>query len=118
MTRSDVVMAEALAALANFTCRAVREDLLQEAIAERLEPLGFLREHHLDHLNRPDFFHPDGVAVEVKVDGSRYVVARQLARYLRHQDVDYVLLVTTRYGHLRLVDADPRCRAQLVRGWP
>ena len=107
----------ALQALRNLTFRAAQEERLQEALDERLAPLGFLREHFLDAVNRADFFHPDGVAVEVKVDGSAYLVARQLSRYLRCPDVHAVLLITTRAAHVRLANP-PRCEVILLRTWP
>lgn len=78
-----------------FTC----ETDLQNAIAETLPTAK--REHRLSERDRADFL-VDGVAVEVKVDGSLGAVTRQLFRYARHETVKAIVLVTSRAKHLRM----------------
>lgn len=83
---------------------------LQAAIARALEQGGHLatREVRLDSGNRLDIlvyaaeWAGPRVAIEVKVDGSRLDVIRQLHRYASEVAVDAILLVTTRTRHNRL----------------
>jgi len=56
-----------------------------------------LREHRLTDKDRPDFFAPsEGIAVELKTQGSRASVLRQLNRYATHPDVKVLCLVTSK----------------------
>lgn len=61
------------------------------------------REAKLSPTDRVDFL-VERVAVEIKVDGSPMAVTRQLQKYLEHQEVDGVVLVTTRRKHLAVPD--------------
>lgn len=77
------------------------EEELQGAIAQLLDEaaIPFVREHRLSAADRVDFMFSEGVALEVKVDGSLSSVLRQLHRYAQHPDVERMLLVTTRATH-------------------
>lgn len=57
------------------------------------------REVFLTPKDRPDFM-VEGVAIELKVDGSAPEVTRQLMRYVQHPYVTGVVLVTTRQRHM------------------
>lgn len=89
------------------------EDELQRIIGRRLDrevSLGhpvthYEREVRVDERNRLDFavqIDGDVVAVEVKIAGSRKDVLRQLTRYAHLDDVDELLLVTTKANHHRM----------------
>lgn len=86
------------------------EDDLQRAIDARLEreaavghPITrYEREVRVDDRNRLDFavqVDETVVAVEVKIAGPRKSVLRQLARYALLDDIDELLLVTTKANH-------------------
>lgn len=77
------------------------EATLQEAIANVFNEarIPFVRECRLSSRDRVDFLVGDGIAVEVKVDGSLSEVLRQLHRHAQHDDVDQIVLVTTRAMH-------------------
>lgn len=65
--------------------------------------LPHMAEYRLDRHDRPDFMvftnGARGVAVEVKVAGTPGIVANQLRRYLEHDVVEGVVLVTTMARH-------------------
>jgi hypothetical protein len=65
--------------------------------------LSHVAEYRLDQHDRPDFLvftvGDAGIAVEVKVAGTPGIVANQLRRYLEHDVVTGVILVTTIARH-------------------
>lgn len=89
-------------ALRGYRFHITDEAELQEAIAEALtaEGVPFVREHSLGG-DRVDFF-LDGLALEVKTQGSAPRVFAQLARYAEHPSVESVVLVTSRRSHARI----------------
>lgn len=86
------------ALLGAYRFRAVNEAELQRGIEAVLIEAGytFTREKHLSRKDRPDFLLEDGVAVEVKIDGTLTAVMRQLSRYAEQATVTVIVLVTTR----------------------
>ncbi|MGN6693878.1 MAG: hypothetical protein ACTHN0_06840 [Aquihabitans sp.] len=89
------------------------EDDLQRVIAHRLDhevtigsPINhYVREVRVDERNRLDFvvqIAGDVVGVEVKIAGSRRDVLRQLTRYAQLDQIDELLLVTTKANHHRM----------------
>lgn len=97
-------LAPVVEAISAFRYRFANEDELQQgidrALRAHLADACVIREHHLGRADRPDFFLRDlGIAVEVKVAGSRMEVVRQLQRYALHDEVRGVVLVTTRTCH-------------------
>jgi len=78
---------------------------LQGQIARVLtdHALTFEREARLSERDRIDFLlRASGIGLEVKVDGSRSSVLGQLWRYAECQDIQALLLVSTRFQHVRL----------------
>lgn len=95
-------MEQIISALATSRFTYMTERDLQDGIARALEAacLIFERERPLSPEDIPDF--TCGVtAVEVKIKGSLADVTRQLHRYAQHEEVEEILLVTTRAAHTR-----------------
>jgi hypothetical protein len=89
--------------LSGYQLRSPNEATLQFAIAHcfDLNKIVYDREVRLNAEDRPDFM-VGAVAVEVKIDGSPSEILRQLHRYVQHQCVTEILLVTTRSKHINL----------------
>jgi len=83
--------------LRGFRFRFARERDLQDGVAAVLTQagIGFVRERALGPRDRPDFLTEGGVAVEIKIQGSRAECLRQVARYATHSEVTAVLVVGT-----------------------
>ena len=77
------------------------EYALQDEIAATLDGCGlsYKRERSFGRGDRLDFLIEGGLALEVKVDGPAAGVLRQLHRYLAHDEILGVMLVTTRAHH-------------------
>jgi hypothetical protein len=82
--------------LLRYTTERQLQDALEVLFAS--EGLGALREQPLGPLDRPDFL-IGGVAVEVKVGGTPDALERQVTRYLTHDTVTAVVVVTNRARH-------------------
>lgn len=78
------------------------EQVLQDAVWNELQTLGVdcQREHRFNATDRVDFFTAEGLAIELKIDGTRNTVLRQLIRYAEHDSVKALLLLTTCSRHL------------------
>lgn len=98
----DERLDQVAALLSAYRFRQPTERALQDGIEEVLRAAGvpYHREHRLSAADRPDFFVDPGVCVEVKIGGTPAEVLRQLTRYAEHEEVDAVLLVTTRRQHV------------------
>lgn len=83
--------------LAGFRYDLTSEDSIQRGIERVLEVFGlsFEREFRLSGADRLDFL-VDGIAIEVKRQGSRQDLLRQLSRYAQHEAVRELLVVTAR----------------------
>lgn len=94
--------------LGRFHFRQHSERALQDGIEVVLAGAGipFRREHALSPRDRPDFFVDGAVCVEVKIGGSASEVFRQLERYAEHEEVEVILLVTTRRQHVVPAEID------------
>lgn len=89
------------------------EDDLQQGLAAALEERGLPveREVRLDEHRRIDLV-AGRVGIEVKVAGSWRDVARQVSRYRDSEDLDAVVVVTSKPLHRRLVEKLPVSMAQ------
>jgi dihydrodipicolinate synthase/N-acetylneuraminate lyase len=96
-------VADIVAALAGRSFRFADEAQLQAGIAEALgaDGIAFEREARLDGKNRIDFL-IGRVGVEVKVGGSLTDVTTQLMRYAARDEIDELVLVTSRLRHDRM----------------
>jgi len=89
-------------ALGGYRLRWSTEEQLQERILLALMTSGmpFLREYNLGQSGRIDFYNPEHrVGLEVKVKGSSALVTRQLYRYAENDQVDALVLVTSKARH-------------------
>jgi hypothetical protein len=86
-------------AIRSFNFHYGDEDQLQQGLAEALKSHGFAveREVRLGPGERIDLL-IGRIGIEVKVAGSSSSVARQLARYARH-NLDGLILVTNKLRH-------------------
>jgi len=75
---------------------------LQDGLAIVLADVaGLHREHSFSPQDRIDFLLPDGVGIEVKIDGSLSDLARQVHRYAQREEITALIVVTNR---LRLAE--------------
>lgn len=106
-------------ALQDLAQRIERAAFIFQNEAELQPEIGrLLKESRIPHMRevrlfdpsgRLDFLTDDGIAIEVKVDGSTNDLARQVMRYTQHIAVKAVLIVTTRSKHRTLaVSAFPK----------
>jgi hypothetical protein len=81
-----------------YRFRFSSERQLQDGIAQLLADVGehAEREHVLSSGDRVDFLVHPGVALEVKVGGSRAALTRQLHRYAQCPEVQALLVVSSR----------------------
>jgi len=75
----------------------VSEKLAQQQLFVSVQALGFVREHRLDEKNIPDFFCQDyGIAIEVKIKGTKKAIYKQLLRYSQFEAVKILILCTNK----------------------
>lgn len=81
--------------------RFASEAALQAGIGQVLAAAGIphRREVQVGPAGRLDFLTDEGLAIEVKVDGTAPALARQVLRYAQRPEVHAVLIVTTRAKH-------------------
>lgn len=87
--------------LSRYSFLHANEAQLHDGIAQALtgQSLAFKREH-IDGKNRYDFLCEAGVVIEVKVDGSASEALRQADRYCESDQVQAVVIATTRAWQL------------------
>ena len=93
--------------LTSHRFRWSNEDELQMGISQVLAEAGIPHEREavLSGAGRIDFLLPDGIGLEVKVDGAPAVVARQILAYARHPGITALVVVTARAGTASLLPA-------------
>lgn len=74
------------------------ESEMQQTIEKALTQGGyqFSREHRLSDKDVIDFL-VDGVGIECKVKGQPMAIHRQAERYLRHDEVEAIIIVTAKH---------------------
>ncbi len=102
--RADALRIAVLVGEYNFNYGT--EKKLQEGLADVFDRAGmqYAREYRLDSKSIVDFMFPDGLAVEIKIKGTRNAMIRQLHRYAGFEEVAAILLITTKATFLTLPD--------------
>lgn len=74
---------------------------LQAAVARVLDEIGIehSREFRFSPRDRIDFLAANGIGIECKIDGSPSQVLGQLLRYAERDEVQALILVTSRHTH-------------------
>lgn len=87
------------------------EKELQDAIEAYLvqNKIPYQRELQLSEADRPDFM-IDSIAVEVKIQGSKGQIFRQIERYTKHESVTGLLLITNKAMGLPYVVNGVECK--------
>lgn len=96
------------------------EKALQAAIATMLADacLAHQREVRLAPGDIVDFMVAAGIAIEVKIKGSRRAIFKQIARYAQHAEVREIVLATNvPMGLPEEINGKPVAIAALGRGW-
>lgn len=95
---SDASMLGVLKVLSQYRFNFQSEKELQEGIAKALgeNSIEFTREFTLSPKDRVDFLLPEGIGIEVKLDGSANKLASQVRRYLDHEELSGLIVVATR----------------------
>ena len=108
-------MERILSILKRHRLAAQTEEELQAAIAACFDAEGieFRREHHLSPADRVDFL-VGRTGVEVKVGGSQSALIRQVHRYAQSEELDAIIIVTTRAYHTIPADQISGCRVVVV----
>jgi hypothetical protein len=90
--------------LSQYRFASASEAMLQQAVSVALSEAGlaFERERSLSHRDRIDFYCDGKVGIECKIDGSVTEVIRQLLRYAESEEIEGLVLVTSRAKHRRM----------------
>lgn len=93
-----MILPDVMKILSSHRFNVSSEDILQAQIAEAFDAAGFnfKREYRLSGQDRIDFLVGDGIGVEVKVGGSPMAIHRQCKRYCTHDQIQSLILVTSR----------------------
>lgn len=93
------------------------EKKTQNQIFEEIKYFGFVREYKLDAHNIPDFFY-DGIAIEVKIKGSKMAIYKQCERYCRFDQVKALILCTNKsMGFPEEINGKPCYYINLGKAW-
>ena len=93
---SQKIINEILSLIDQYKIIFKDEKDLQQKIEKILNSnnIEFQREHDLGDLGIVDFF-KDGVAFEIKIKGQKKAIYRQCRRYLEHDSVKSLVLITS-----------------------
>ncbi len=107
-------------ALASVRCDLNSEPQTHESITKALTEAGvsFKREVRQSPQDRFDFICEGGIVIEVKLDGAKRDIFRQVSRYATHDAVNAVVLATARACRLpSLINNKPARVVSLSRAW-
>ena len=92
-----VTLAELVEVIRGHTYNFISEVDLQDGIEGVLQQAGIHgeREAELSSKDRIDFLIKDGIGVEVKTKGSTSTLTRQVHRYVQHESIKAMVVVTT-----------------------
>lgn len=108
------------------TLQHCRADLANEKNTQRqlhqalaAQNLIFVREHRLDEKSIPDLFNSEhGIAIEVKIKGSKKEIYRQLLRYSEFHSVKILILCSNKaLGLPPLIGGKPAYFIHLGKSW-
>lgn len=91
-----------LETLSSYRYRVNSEYMMHNAVAQVLKEnhIHYEREYPLTSSSRVEFFLPeDGVVIECKIEGGFSPVLRQVQRYAMVEEVNEIILLTTRSTH-------------------
>lgn len=115
---SSLLLRSVVELLPRFSYRYGNEVALHQAMSEVLTGAGieFERERVAGPKDRFDFFLPPGIVIEAKVNGSLSEALRQCDRYAARDDVQAVVLVTTKaWGRTRALKPDAQLHGKPLR---
>ena len=97
---SMIKIAEIKEAIGKYRYNIQSEMDLHRSLEEVFNVAGidYVHEYALGKTGAIDFF-IDGIGIEVKTKGSPSAIIRQLHKYLEHDEIECILLVTTRNTH-------------------
>ena len=101
--------------LQKYSFSYTNEDELQQGVFAVLETLKepFEREYVLSKSDRVDFYFPkQKVGIEAKIDHSLSALTRQIHRYVQHEEIDGILVVS---GKVRLMNLPESINKKPVR---
>lgn len=98
-----------------------KEKITQAQVQQVLDMSGllFVREYHLDKINIPDFFHDTcGIAIEVKIKGSKIAIYKQCERYCNFEAVKVLILCTNKaVGFPKEINGKPCYLINIGKAW-
>jgi len=95
------------------------EKSAQQQLADHFDAKGisYQREVRLSPRDIVDFV-VDGIAIELKVKGSRSAALRQVERYAKHSEVTGVVLLTNRSCLIpSVINGKPACAVSMAGAW-
>jgi hypothetical protein len=98
--KTEALLNRIVSALSNSRFRFNSEDELHQGIAQVLAQHQFNAKHEaeLTAAERIDFL-IDGIGIEIKIDGSRAAVIRQVHRYAQIHEIKALILITSKTRH-------------------
>lgn len=92
---------------------------IQKRMQEKAPAFGFIRHHQFDKTSIPDFFEPElGIAIEVKIKGSKIDIYKQCERYCKFEEVKMLILCTNKaMGFPKELNGKPCYYINIGKAW-